>query len=380
MIAIALLAALAESSAPDWGVLARNDLASRLRLRPEEVRMVESQSVTWPDGSLGLARLGEMATMALVPGASLVLEAKGRRFRYHAGGNAVKLAGPVALDRFSLLYLEPNESDPNGNGSLVRSSVLGYGAQTVLSGVTAFEPGPGPAVLAVRRTSRSGQQLWLWTPQGGQPRRLHAAFSYGPLAVDGKAGRWAAVFRATAGGAFRVAWGEVGGDRPRETDPPVGQPVDRLAFEAGVLAARTGTKWRSLGQAGWEPSADREAYDERGRWLLNRSFRLEARSMAASDGGRRTVVAKVHFSGMEASRAELPGLEFDRFEPLADGWVLVCGREGEASAAYLVHADLGWVIPSCKARGPIRAFDMPAATQGGLPARSLDSEGGERVQ
>lgn len=374
MVALLVLAAWTESDGPDWSALARGDLARRLGLRTEEVRVVQSKPVTWPDGSLGLARPGEMATMALVPGAVLTVEAKGRTFRYHAGGNAVKLAGPVALERFSLLFLETNDQDANGNGSLVRSSVLGHGAQTLLANVSEFEPGPGPAVLCVRRTSRSAHELWLWNSKAPQnPRRVHTAFSYGPLAADGKTGRWAAVFRSGAGLPPHVVLGDSRGNDARSVEPPPGSSVDRLAFESSLLVARTGREWWGLGREGWVPTAHLEAYDERGRWLVNRSATLVARTERDVEGRPRTVVAKVRGSGAETSRAILPGLEFQRFEPLADGWVLVCGREVEGYASYLVQADLGWVIPSLQAGRPVRALDWPAEPPRFLPGASLDS-------
>lgn len=63
------------------------DLARRLSLPADEVRVVVAEEVTWPDGSLGCPKKDRMYTMALVEGRRIVLEVAGRRYAYHAGGD-----------------------------------------------------------------------------------------------------------------------------------------------------------------------------------------------------------------------------------------------------------------------------------------------------
>lgn len=362
MALLSCLALMAAFPAPDLEGLARNDLAAKLGLQPAEVRVVESKPVTWPDGSLGLPRPGEMATMALVPGALLTLEAKGRRFRYAAGGSAVKYGGPIELDRFSLLYLEPNERDANLNGNLMRCSVAGTNPQTVLSGVSSFEPGGKGRVLATRRTSRSGFELWLADGRSGQARRLHAASSYGPLALDDQGSRWAAVARARIGGGWDVVVGDASKGAAQTLDGPEGALIDRLAFHNGELTARSGRSWWLRTEAGWEKvGTEPSEYDERGWMMLNRSFSLSVSTAKGKDGAPETVVEKTHFSGGSTPVAKIAGLEFRRMEPLAGGWILVCGRRGEQDEAWLVQIDAGWTLPCLRGRlGSVRALDLPA--------------------
>jgi hypothetical protein len=64
---------------------ARQDLAARLSLDPEEIRVIEARAVTWPDSSLGCPEPGRMYLQVLTPGYRIVLEAQGRRYAYHAG-------------------------------------------------------------------------------------------------------------------------------------------------------------------------------------------------------------------------------------------------------------------------------------------------------
>jgi hypothetical protein len=65
----------------------KDDMARRVRLRAEDVRIVESGARVWPDAGLGcIARRGvfeESREPTRVPGFEIVAEAGGRRFVYH---------------------------------------------------------------------------------------------------------------------------------------------------------------------------------------------------------------------------------------------------------------------------------------------------------
>jgi hypothetical protein len=62
------------------------DLSRRLDLTPEQITVVSAEEVTWRDGSLGCPQPGMMYTQALTDGSRVVLEAAGKRYEYHAGG------------------------------------------------------------------------------------------------------------------------------------------------------------------------------------------------------------------------------------------------------------------------------------------------------
>lgn len=63
------------------------DLAERLGVAPEEIRVVSFQEVTWNDGSLGCPQPGELYTQALVEGSRVVLEYDDETYDYHAGSD-----------------------------------------------------------------------------------------------------------------------------------------------------------------------------------------------------------------------------------------------------------------------------------------------------
>lgn len=60
------------------------DMAARLDVNPQAIRVVGVESVVWCDGSLGCPRPGLFYTQALAPGLRIVLEVAGRTYHYHA--------------------------------------------------------------------------------------------------------------------------------------------------------------------------------------------------------------------------------------------------------------------------------------------------------
>ena len=67
-------------------------LAGRLSVRPESIELVgEVEAVTWPDASLGCPEPGMMYAQVLTPGYRFTLQSGGTLYRYHTGGDVVKL-------------------------------------------------------------------------------------------------------------------------------------------------------------------------------------------------------------------------------------------------------------------------------------------------
>ncbi|WP_376789316.1 hypothetical protein [Thermoflexus sp.] len=64
---------------------ARKDLAARIGVPEEKIRVIEARAVTWPDTSLGCPEPGRMYAQVLTPGYRVVLEVAGQRYAYHAG-------------------------------------------------------------------------------------------------------------------------------------------------------------------------------------------------------------------------------------------------------------------------------------------------------
>ena len=71
-----------------------NALMEQLNLTADKIKLVSSEAVTWPDGCLGIVRMGVMCTQAEVPGFKIVLEANGKKYEFHTNqdGSTVLLA------------------------------------------------------------------------------------------------------------------------------------------------------------------------------------------------------------------------------------------------------------------------------------------------
>jgi hypothetical protein len=65
---------------------ATKDLASKLNVLSDEIKVISTENVTWRDGSLGCPQKGMMYTQALVPGALIVLGSGDVEYEYHSGG------------------------------------------------------------------------------------------------------------------------------------------------------------------------------------------------------------------------------------------------------------------------------------------------------
>ena len=58
-------------------------LAQTLGVTGEKITVVSSEAVTWPNGCMGVQRLGMMCTQNVVPGFRIVLSANGKQFELH---------------------------------------------------------------------------------------------------------------------------------------------------------------------------------------------------------------------------------------------------------------------------------------------------------
>ncbi|GAA3103412.1 hypothetical protein [Kribbella aluminosa] len=64
--------------------LAKADLVKRLGVDAAVVKVVSSDEVTWPDGSLGCPEPGMRYTQMLVQGNRTILEVDGKQYAYHS--------------------------------------------------------------------------------------------------------------------------------------------------------------------------------------------------------------------------------------------------------------------------------------------------------
>lgn len=65
------------------------DLATRLRISPDEIELIDHREVQWPDGSIGCPEEGMFYTQAIVEGSQVLLGAGDRIYDYHAGSDGV---------------------------------------------------------------------------------------------------------------------------------------------------------------------------------------------------------------------------------------------------------------------------------------------------
>ena len=81
-------------NAPAAALNARADLATRLQIDPDTIKLVKVEQVDWPDGCLGVQTPGVMCTMVITPGYRVILAADGKQYEYHTNlsGDAVRLA------------------------------------------------------------------------------------------------------------------------------------------------------------------------------------------------------------------------------------------------------------------------------------------------
>jgi hypothetical protein len=63
-----------------------DDLARRLRIAAQHIRVVEARAVVWPDPSLGCPRPGRVYPQVLQEGVFIRLRAHGSDHPYHGGG------------------------------------------------------------------------------------------------------------------------------------------------------------------------------------------------------------------------------------------------------------------------------------------------------
>ena len=75
-------------------------LSATLNLPPGQITLVSTESVTWPDGCLGVQREGAMCTQALVNGYKIILDAGGKEYELHTNqdGSAIALVSNIVKD------------------------------------------------------------------------------------------------------------------------------------------------------------------------------------------------------------------------------------------------------------------------------------------
>lgn len=72
--------------------IAKKDLAHRLNISVEQVKLIKQEKVDWPDTSLGYPEEGMMYAQVITPGFRMILKAQDTLYEYHS--DYKRVAGP----------------------------------------------------------------------------------------------------------------------------------------------------------------------------------------------------------------------------------------------------------------------------------------------
>lgn len=85
----------AESTPVEDAVVAR--LAENLGISPEDITIVSTEEVEWPDGCLGIQIEGLLCTQAIVPGFRVILDVNGREVEYRTNEDGTQIRPATVL-------------------------------------------------------------------------------------------------------------------------------------------------------------------------------------------------------------------------------------------------------------------------------------------
>src|SRR6266540_7370159 len=111
---------------------AMTTLSEQLNLSVDKITLVSTEAVTWPNGCLGIVRMGVMCTQAEVPGFKIVLEANDQKYEFHTNqdGSIVMLAeGPqdsAKIDQVVIKQLAANLGLQESDISVVSSTTIEF--------------------------------------------------------------------------------------------------------------------------------------------------------------------------------------------------------------------------------------------------------------
>jgi len=81
--------------APQAALSARADLAKRLQIDIDTIKLVSVEAVDWSDACMGIQTPGVMCAQVITSGYKVMLEANGKQYEYHTNesGSIVRLVG-----------------------------------------------------------------------------------------------------------------------------------------------------------------------------------------------------------------------------------------------------------------------------------------------
>ena len=366
----------ADMPAPEGqpGIVAqcKADLARRLTVQPDDVQLLLSQPVTWPDSALGLPEMDKGYAEMLTPGWKIVLASRGMNYLYTASAETFKYGGPAPLWSSSMLMVLPIEDEPNMNGDLYQLSLIGSNPEHLITGVSAFYPQQDGAILFTRRTSRSGHDLLLFTLEQREPRRLHAAFDFGEASWDNTRKQWAAYVRPKLGDAWQINIAGTGAHwmKPLTMSLPAGTQPLRIAWAGTELMVLVNKGEATLCYAS-SPLDDNPTWREAQvhtfpgmkSYALNKSETLDVREIT-KDGKPAVEVSRLWFTGDRKVKATIAGLSLRGYDLLESRFLLIWGEQDGQSALYTVDSVTSEVMAGYHGAGQqIKPFDSAPQSQ-----------------
>ncbi len=70
---------------------ALNALATRLNIGSDQIKLVSTEAVDWPNGCLGTQPMGVLCTQNIVSGFRIVFSANGQTYEYHTNQDGTSL-------------------------------------------------------------------------------------------------------------------------------------------------------------------------------------------------------------------------------------------------------------------------------------------------
>ncbi len=108
-----------------------SSLAQRLGVPESQISLVSSESVTWPNGCMGVQKLGMMCTQNMVPGFRIVLSANGKQYELHTNldGTVIvpadmAMVTPGSAQQAAIKQLATNLGISESDVKLVSSSAV----------------------------------------------------------------------------------------------------------------------------------------------------------------------------------------------------------------------------------------------------------------
>jgi hypothetical protein len=163
------------------------DLAKKLNISSDQITVISTEPVTWPNGCLGIVLPGVMCTQSLVDGYKIILSANGKQYEYHTnldGTSAISTDQQLATTQIAVLTMDQKVKlvnspfplgpvyDPSFGGFLPTGGSIG-GKAYILDFSNSFQAkvldNQGETDLTFIKSPNYGLAVWSGS-DGSQPR------------------------------------------------------------------------------------------------------------------------------------------------------------------------------------------------------------------